>query len=75
MKNTLRCNHSDHSQNIFEAKDKIVIKTEQQINFSYELLIKHRKIIEKIYQRLRSTGSQQARFSELAKKDTKQIHL
>ena len=45
-----------------------MIKTEQQINFSYEFLIKHRKIIDKTYQRLRSTGSQQARFSELAKK-------
>ena len=65
--------NSDQFQKIEVAKDEIVIKNEKQINNSLQNLMKQGKISDKIYQGLRSTGSQPARLYGLAKvhkKDT-----
>ena len=65
--------NSDQFQKIDGAKDQLVIKNEKQINNSLEQLMKQGKIGDKIYQRLRSTGSQPASLYGLAKvhkKDT-----
>ena len=63
--------NSDQFQKINGAKDEIVIKKEKQI--SLQQLLKQGRTRDKIYQRLRSTGSQPARLYGLAKvhkKDT-----
>ena len=67
--------NSDQFEKIDGAKDKdeLVIKNEKQINNSLQQLMKQGKISDKIYQRLRSTGSQPAKLYGLAKvleKDT-----
>ena len=65
--------NSDQFQKINKAKDDIMIKNEKQINNSLQQLMKQGKISDKIYQRLRSTGSQPACLYGLAKvrkKDT-----
>ena len=54
--------NSDQSQKIDGAKDELVIKNEKQINNNLQQLMKQGKIRDKIYQRLRSTGSQPARL-------------
>ena len=54
-------------QKIDGAKDELVIKNEKQINNSLQQLMKQGKISDKIYQKLRSTGSQPARLYGLAK--------
>ena len=54
-------------EKIDRAKDELVIKNEKQINNSLQQLMKQGKISDKIYQRLRSTGSQPARLYGLAK--------
>ena len=59
--------NSDQFQKITGAKDEIVIKNEKEINNSRQQLMKQRKSSDKIYQRLRSTGSQPARLYGLAK--------
>ena len=65
--------NSNRSQKINGPKDDIVIKNEKQINNSLQQLMKQGKISDKIYQRLRSTGSQPVRLyglSKVQKKDT-----
>ena len=65
--------NSDQFQKIDGAKKELLIKNEKQINNSLQPLMKQGKISDKIYQRLRSTGSQLARHYGLAKvhkKDT-----
>ena len=52
-----------------------MIKNEKQINNSLQQLMKQGKISDKIYQRLRSTGSQPARLYGLAKVHKKDSHL
>ena len=47
--------------------DDLTIRTEKLINSSLHQLMKQGKISEKIYHRLRTTGSQPARFYNLAK--------
>ena len=47
--------------------DDLTIKTEKMINSSLHQLMKQGKISEKIYQRLRTTGSQPARLYGLDK--------
>ena len=64
----------DQFQKINESKDEIVIKNEKQINKSLQQLMKEGKISDKTYQRLRSTGSQPARFYGLANVH-KKIHV
>ena len=59
--------NSNRSQKINGPKDDIVIKNEKQINNSLQQLMKQGKISDKIYQKLRSTGSQQARLYGLSK--------
>ena len=49
--------NSDQFQKFNGAKDDIVIKYEKQINNSLQQLMKQGKNRDKIYQRLRSTGS------------------
>ena len=68
--------NSDQFQKIDGAKDELVIKNEKQINNSLQQSMK--QIIDKIYQRLRSTGLQPARLYGLAKvheKDTPLRHV
>ena len=65
--------NSEQFQKINGAKDEIVIKNEKHIINSLQQLTKQGKINDKIYQRLRSTGSQPARLYDMAKvlkKDT-----
>ena len=65
--------NSDQFQKKNGAEDELVIKNEKQINNSLQQLMKQGKIRNKIYQRLRSTGSQPERLYGLAKvhkKDT-----
>ena len=65
--------NSDQFQKIDGPKDELVIKNEKQVNNSLQQLMKQGEISDKIYQRLRSTGSQPARFYGVAKvykKDT-----
>ena len=59
--------NSDQFQKIDGANDELVIKNEKQINNSLQQLMKQGKINDKIYQRLRSTGSQPATLHGLAK--------
>ena len=59
--------NSDQFQKINGTKDDIVIKNEKQIYNSLQQLSKLGKFSEKIYQRLRSPGSQPARLFGLAK--------
>ena len=66
---------SDQFQKINESKDDIVIKNEKQIKISLQQLMKQGKIGDKIYQRLRSMGSQPARLYGLAKVHTKDIPI
>ena len=63
--------NSDQFQKINAAKDEIVIKNEKQINNSLQQLMKQGKISDKIYQGLRSTGSQPAKLFGLAKSHKK----
>ena len=52
-----------------------MIKNEKQINKSLQKLMRQGIISDKIYQRLRSTGSQPARFYGLAKVHRKDTSL
>ena len=65
----------DQFQKINGAKDEIVIKNEKHIIDSLQQLRKQKKISDKIYRRLRSTGSQPARLYGLAKVHKKDTHL
>ena len=67
--------NSDQFQKIDGAKDELVIKNEKQINNSLQQLMKQGKISDKIYQRLRSTGSQPASLYGLAKVHKKETPL
>ena len=67
--------NSDQFQKINGAKDGIVIKNEKQINKSLQQLMEQGKISDKIYQRLRSTGSQRAKFYGLAKENKQDTPL
>ena len=73
-KSTYREKRSDQFQKINGAKDEIVIKNEKQINNSLQQLMKQGKISDKIYQRLRSTGSNQRGFMAW-QRYIKKIHL
>ena len=67
--------NSDRFQKIIGAKDDILNKNEKQLNNSMQQLMKQGKISDKIYQRLRSTGSQPARLYGLAKVHKRSTHL
>ena len=64
----------DQFRKLNGTKDEIVNKNEKWINNSLQQVMKQGKISDKIYQRLKSTGSQPARLYGLANVH-KKIHL
>ena len=67
--------NSDKFKKITEEKDEFAIKNEKQVNNSRRQLMKQRNNSDKMYERLGSTSSKQARCYGLAKEHKNDIPL